>query len=187
MRPRRLPSKLATLTCKRHRFVQEIQQTAGIVYGTFIFRLDDLPNVTEFTNLFQEYKINAVKLRFVPSYNDSTSGAVAANRLPIFHMVKDDDDIAPPTTVDQLYQYDSYQMRRTDKPFTMYIRPKALGLAYRVGVTSGQMPGKGGWMSCDTADVPYYGLKWASDLGAVNTAVSMKVFATYYIQLRSQR
>lgn len=49
----------------------------NLVVGTMTVKLSDLPNYGEFTQLFSQYKINALQLKFTPSYQvdaDPTSG-----------------------------------------------------------------------------------------------------------------
>ena len=43
----------------------------------FTFALADLPNYTEFTTLFDQYRINAVKLTFIPRLSSADSNPLA--------------------------------------------------------------------------------------------------------------
>lgn len=184
---RRVPRGPISLTVRRHCFIQTITQNSVIEYGVMTFRLDQLPNSAEFTSLFEMFKITRIKLRFQPSYNDSTAGAAAASRLPIFHCSKDHDDIAFPTSVDQLYQYDSYRQFRTDRPWTIVLKPKVLPLIYGTALVNSYGVAANTWVSCDNPATNHYGLKYAMDLGAVNTAITVKVFAQFTVKLKSQR
>lgn len=175
------------VTLQRHCFVQTITQNAIIEYGVMNFRLDQLPNSSEFTNLFEQFKITSIKLRFQPSFNDSTAGAAAASRLSVFHLAKDHDDIGFPTSVDQLYQYDSYRQFRCDRPWTIVLRPKVLPLVYGTALVNSYGVSANTWVSCDNPATPHYGIKYAMDLGAVNSAITVKVFARFTVKLKSQR
>ena len=67
----------------------------------FNFSLSDLPNYTEFTSLYDMYKINAVKITFIPYQTVSNSVATinnADNTARFFSAIDYNDGTAPITT-----------------------------------------------------------------------------------------
>lgn len=55
------------------------------VVKTFTFALSELPNNSEFANLYRQYKLNYAVIKMFPSYSSivSTTGAVVSNNLII--------------------------------------------------------------------------------------------------------
>ena len=60
-----------------------IQTVDDCLLKTYVFSLDSLPNVTEFTSLFQQYKLNMAILKMFPSYSQivSTDAPVVSNNI----------------------------------------------------------------------------------------------------------
>jgi hypothetical protein len=55
------------------------------VVKTFTFSLAELPNYSEFTGLFSQYKLNSAAIKMFPSYSQvvSSTGSVASNNMII--------------------------------------------------------------------------------------------------------
>lgn len=59
-----------------HPFTNFVHTSDGGVVGQIRIRLNDLPGVSDFTNLFRQYKLNYMKIIFYPAANTATAGAV---------------------------------------------------------------------------------------------------------------
>lgn len=64
------------------------------------FKLSDLPSYTDFTNMFQKYKISAVKIMLYPKYIDTTGTDVVQNTRVFIATVRDADSSI--TTLDAI-------------------------------------------------------------------------------------
>lgn len=97
---------------------------SDIADGTYnCFKLDELPNYTEFTALYDEYKICRIKCKFV--FNRNTAEVASANaELPQLITVNDYNDITPLANEAEALQYKTFKSVRMDKPITRYFRPK---------------------------------------------------------------
>jgi len=51
--------------------------------GSFNFSLNDLPNSTDFTNLFDMYRIDKVEIEFYPEYTELTDAALVSNAVNV--------------------------------------------------------------------------------------------------------
>lgn len=160
-------------------------------YGKLTFRLDDVPNYTEFTNLFDSFRIKRIKVMFIPTSNVSLSPDTApndvfksteyANRL---FTVLDFNDDTVPTTIDELRQYDTCRMSPNNVIHKRYFQPK-----YNATVTAGSYQAKGQWLQCDTsADVVHYGIKYGITHQSLTQSNEVyKIEAVFYMQFKNTK
>ena len=88
-------------------------------FASLKFNLSQLPNHSEFTSLFDSYKINMVKVELVPQFDSANVGAITStNVISQNYSVLDYDDITVRTTMDTLMQYQN--LKRT--PSTKVIK-----------------------------------------------------------------
>ena len=88
MRPRvysyfRLKENLLAFEAPDDGWVESIVDNS--IMKTFTFSLGELPNNSEFTNLYRQYKLNHAVIKMFPSYSSivSTTGPVVANNIII--------------------------------------------------------------------------------------------------------
>ena len=124
-----------------------------------------MPNYTELTALYDQYRIDWVECEFYFSQNYSTVN-VPERALPIVYLAKDYDDSAS-ATVQALQQYDSCQAWQTghQQPHGKHvIRVKPnVDIALYQGVTTGYARGKPMFIDTSSPSVPHYGIKLCVD------------------------
>lgn len=154
------------------------------------FFLSQLPNYTEFTNLYDQYKISRIKVKFIYSANNqdmTTSASILA--LPNLLTVIDNNDSTALTASGDYCQYKSFKIRRMDKPCSVYFKPQFDIAAYSGAFTS--YASKTGWIDCNSPNVKHYGLKFGIDPMFYNdgTLVTGRVqcILTYYIKCRNPK
>lgn len=148
------------------------------------FKISDLPNVSDITNLFDYYKIVGVKLKWIYTHNSSEAGAVGYG-LPNLVYTIDYDDANLPANEDALLERNTTRIKRMDKPITLYLKPKINNEIYNNGVVSGYALSKGQVPYIDTsnASVSHFGVKYGIVLNAAQTGNGiMKLYATYYLK-----
>ena len=129
-----------------------------------LFRLNQVPDYTEFTNLFDNYKIHGIKMTF---YRPSLSNSDALNTQVLLHTVYDYDDASAPSSVNQMVQYDNYKVVSLTNQFmkngkvTRFFKPRTLTEVYRGPASTGYSPTTRGVFDTQYNDIPHYGLKWA--------------------------
>lgn len=126
------------------------------------FQLASLPNYTEFTNLFDQYRINGVRVKIIFTKNESTTNtSVTTNLIPIMGTCIDYDNASAPINVNEVLQYETARVHRMDKPIVRFLRPKVDQALYSGAFTSyGNMRT---WIDSDSPTVQHYGLKWYTD------------------------
>lgn len=151
------------------------------------FFLSQLPNYTEFTNLYDQYKISRIKVKFIYTANSqNVTTAAAITALPNLLTVIDNNDSAALSTSGDYCQYRSFKIRRLDKPCSVYFKPQFDIAAYSGAFTSYAQ--KTGWIDSNSPNVKHYGLKFAVDpmfYGAgANVTGRIQCILTYYIKCR---
>lgn len=141
------------------------------------YTLDSLPNSSEFTTLFDQYKITKVicqiKLLNVPEnpYAAMSNNANYGNFYPTIWWVTDKDDSGP-YTLAQIKEVHGVRHRvlRPNVELNMSCNPSILGQLYRTSVTTGYKPQKG-FIDIGQPNVPHYANKFVIDLEGLNTGV----------------
>lgn len=150
-------------------------------------KLTDIPGYTEIVNLFDVYRITYCKIAF---YLDQDPGAQApsAAYYPKIHFCTDVDDASAPLSLQEFRERANSRIRvlTPHRPVVFGWRPNTLQLIYRSLTTSSYVPKWGEWIDTDTADVPYYGYKWAVD-NFTNTNYTLRAEMTVWFQAKNQK
>lgn len=132
--------------------------------GAIEFQLADVPNVADFTSLFDHYEIEQVDFE-VNCLTNSFSGGALQTMAPTITYVPDFDDSTLPSDASEIAQYQrsrTWCFRSTSQPLKFSIKPRvavpinAAGAAYAAGPSNISL-------NAANAAVPHYGLKfWVS-------------------------
>lgn len=145
------------------------------------FSLNDLPNYTEFTALYDMYKINAVKISFIPQMTQNISlgainNAYASTR---FLSAIDYNDGSAPSSSDDIREYQSCKITPILRTHTRFIRkPKILDSSgYSISP----------WLSTASPAVDYFGLKVAVEpMNSTSTeTMTYTVECKYYLAFKN--
>lgn len=153
------------------------------------FLLSYLTNVSEITNLFDMYKINGIKMKFIFDRNSAQS-SVATESLPTLYFYNDYDDGVVPINLGEACQYETLRIKRLDKPATFFFKPKIQSMIYNTAITTAYATPKiNPWLDCGNPNVPHYGCKWILDTNtAFNASIgALTVIMTYYIACKDVR
>lgn len=116
------------------------------------FYLSLFPDYTEFTALFDQYRIGPVTVTFTPL------GAAEAVLNTVIHTVIDYDDNTTLST-SALQEYSTHQMNGLGRMFQRTLQPRAANASYSGTFTSfSQMP-PSTWIDAASPGVLYYGIK----------------------------
>lgn len=162
---------------------------------THTFMLNMLPGVSDFTNLFDQYKINGAKISYVPTLSEGIlnpiTNQVAVLGYSRLHSAIDYDDSSTPTSEDQLLEYGSHKATNPFQTHTRYLKPKVLQEIYRSSLATSYAPRGSMFIDLATTDVPHYGLKvWCSapnSPAATANSISYKVYVTLYFTCKNVR
>lgn len=170
--------------------------------GAMSFALTQCANFADLTQLFDNYRIKKVILRFDYSMNSapsSSTGApgvntVTSQAVPLIHITPDFDDNSLPTTRVDVLQNSYTKTYRLDKSFSMALTPRA-----QTVVTSGAagqpssatavggLLAAGTWLDCSSPAIPHFGVKfWIDDFSDCGAALaSLRITPTYVLEAKN--
>lgn len=176
--------------------------------GTFGFQLSQLPSDTDFTNLYEQYKISGVKMKFYQPYQNGAASmttqagsTVTTQPMIRMHSAFDPNDNSS-AGISALQQYSTYRCQELTSPtigkqgcLKFFYRPKVAALVANASlVASGYGSPKSMWLDCDYPSIVHYGFKWAfepiySDGTAFQftQAIQIPVSLTYYLKFKGTR
>jgi len=116
------------------------------------------PDFTDFTSLFDVYRITHVRVTFTPIQQNVLSAAAR------FFTVIDYDDANVLPSAGAAEEYDTCQVSTIDNSscVTRVFRPKYALAAYS-GVFTSFAQSSGQWLDAASSTVAHYGLKWITD------------------------
>lgn len=157
-------------------------------FGSYVFKLSDLPNYTEFTNLFDRYRILKVGVIFIPNWTSNDSNPITTiNTInPSIYTAIDYTEDGTPLALTELYEDSHCKITRGSKIHKRYFSPAVLASSFETVTTTAYTPKWKQWITTDDPATPHYALKWAMDKIATGSGQNfyVKVFMTYYIQCK---
>lgn len=177
--------KMGELVCTRCWRLSNQNYTVVAWAGSKSFLLSDLPNSSEFTALFDAYRIWKVETTFIPKYNvsDYSSGG-AAYGLPTIYIASDENSTANPASINELCQYKNCVFRRFDRPITYTVYPKisiqtAGGAAQLVDTDM-----KNKYVRSAYPSVEHNGIMWGLDMPVGLGDFKADVCFKYFLKLK---
>lgn len=180
------------LKCRRfHTVTLNGSDTIPDTENMWTFSLADLPNYTEFTHLFDRYRITGVKYRWVlhvePTGNAITTQTYRGTSTRVGWVHDYDDDT--PTTNLALHQYPNFKdvHLSADKMVSKwyFIRPATTTQVYGNTVDTAYAPNWRDMIDCNSPGTKFYGLKFNIDNMYAGQRVELEMF--YYIKLTGMR
>lgn len=128
------------------------------------FALNSLTNYTEFTSLFDVYRIRKVVVTFICDRSTALVGAaaVAGSITPNLWVCSDYDDATPFATEGDWSQVEGAKYKQLDKPVTWTVYPRVAAAVYGGAFTS--YGNTNMWVDLGSPGVQWYGIKWAYDM-----------------------
>lgn len=157
------------------------------------FQVSDVVNASEFTALYDQFKLTGVKLRMWLMRDNSASAStagpaqIAAFRIPLMYYVVDHDTSTDPTT-DELRQYSNCKMWQFNngRPFSIYIKPKMLTEVYRTPITRSTVPTTPRFISTDQIDTQHFGFR-ARLINMDDSSILLRRELTYYFSCKNPK
>lgn len=164
--------------------------TAQNLYeGIFKFRLADLPGYTDFTNLYEQFKITGVKLRFVPFYGTESSSLTTSYMEPMAYCIDRgaNDQTTSSFGFNSLLENQDVKIRTSQRGvFSVWIGKPC---AHQPADSNNQVAYARPWLDTElggSSFVDHHGLKFSwQTLRPSENSVRYKVYATYYIKCRN--
>lgn len=170
---------------KRSVFYQNIISVDNLFNYTnhWGFTLGQLPDASNFTGLYDEYKINKVVLKILPKFSQTLQSATSNQLGQILTAIDYDDANSLPqaTCIDEISQYQSFRIHPGNRPVTRVIVPKV-----ELTGSGVQAPKSRQWLDCDNTTSLHNGLKIVlPKLSASGTTMNYDVLVTHYMSFRN--
>ena len=144
--------------------------------GYFSFSLNDLPNYTEFTTLFDLYKIEMIEIEWTPEYTELTDAAPVSNAVNCYFNTAIDPAGNAPTNVDDVLQYRSLHSTSITKTHKRSFVPAFL--------MDGIIPASC-YISCASPSSNLYGIVYG--IPATGVAMTFRSRVKYHLSLAQSR
>jgi len=145
------------------------------------FLLSDLPNYTEFTTLYDQYRIEKIELILISNTSESIPSSV---NLGVMYKVTDYDDA---TTLSTNLDYLQYQNCKVLNPLfhkkSFPLKPRFAVAAYAGAFTS--YANNAGWLDVASPSVQHYGVKIG--FSATTVVISYQVLAKFHLSFKNPR
>jgi len=178
-------------------------QTNGVssCSTAFTFSLNDIPNVSEFISLFDQYLITGVmfQIKMITNpdalYIPSQSTNAALGFYPTIWYAPDHDDSAT-LTLAQIKEFDKarHKVLYPNRETNIMLRPTTLQQVYRTAATTGYACNfKRSWLDMAQTDIPHYGLKFVIDFEGLTMPATtdqrfqFKINAKFYFKCKNAR
>lgn len=162
------------------------------VFQGLSFTLSQVPNNSEFTSLYDQYRINGIKWTLIPRGNTAElTGApptvFQGQSTGIFSAI-DYDDATAPTSINQLCEYQNMKMTRATQMHSRYIKPRVnlQGITNAGTGAVGSTMNTRGWLDVSQINVPHFGLKLALQQ-SVNYNLTYDVKIDFYLAFKNVR
>jgi len=154
------------------------------VTQTYDFNLAQLDDSTEFTNLFEKYRIKAIQFKMFPMIQSNNPGQTY---MPVLAYCRQTSSGVTPATLSNFMQQDNVKLTRANKPITIYLKPFVDTEVYKSSVSTGYSGKRGLWINTTDDTVPHYGVNLLGELPAVGPIGSTeyqryRVFAKFYME-----
>lgn len=175
-----------------------VTTTTGTYVGGYSFALANLPNFSDFSGLYDYYRLNMVIMRIIyrgSNLSSMESANNAALGLPYMYYVIDRDDATTPATVDEVREYAAAKMHIfTGEKRACYIklRPSLLTETYKSALSTSYQVKRASWLDlADSGNTPHYGIKLAIIVPVNSTQAyasqDFDVEVKYYFQMKNPR
>lgn len=162
------------------------------------YSLNQLPSVTEFTSLFDEYKICAIKVTFRPSYDsvDSAALSISSTTGPqaYAHVCIDPSSTNLPAgiynsaTLNSFLENSGVKSYTTNRPFSVYFKPKIRDQVQGTGANAEIRKAK--WIRTNETGAVHAGFNMflqQNNFSTSNARVQLDMFVTYYMMFKNLR
>lgn len=157
------------------------------------FKLSDLPFYTEFTTLYDEYRIRGVVVEMVPTFTNvsmATTSAGAIGQSSVYSALDFNGDFGSVYDLATIGQRNGCRRTNGNRVHRRYFHPRPLTqLAGDAAFSSNAYTSRAsGWISCANTSVPHFGLNLlVEQFASTGTFWLFRFTYTYYVEFRATK
>lgn len=175
-----------------HRFTRTVLSILTVASSPaaagMTFKLSDLPNYSEYTALYDQFRIDKVIVTFEPVYTDWSGSKSTADTqnfyLPSIYTCLDYDDANSPLAVDDILQYSTEKHGRFIGIHKRILTPSILVQNYETDVSTAYTPAFRRWVSSTDPTTRHFGLKYWIDTPGSTMVVTFRLFVKYFLSMK---
>jgi len=156
-------------------------------YYAFGFVLTDLIDYSQWTSVFDQYKINMIEVDIVAMtlLPAPSTGA----QYSLGYVAIDYDDNVVPTSIGQIQAYSNSMILRPSRDLRFSLQPKTATEVQSTfaGATAGAGVSNSQWLDCTYNSVPHYGIKAAIVQSTSTNLTRWRILLRYHVSFRSVR
>lgn len=189
---------VATMAIKDKYNVGSDVITTGSSGSSYDWSLTNVPNYSEFNNMFDFYKICGIKVKFIFDKNSIDVGTTGSNQtIPELVTWSDYNTLTAPSTLASILDKPSMKVKPLTRPITRYFKPKAYmdSSSSEMNIPVIQSFWNHWFNTASTGNldetiVPHIGLKYSVDASmgggtGTNTIGHLRVYTTFYLAFKS--
>jgi hypothetical protein len=199
--PREPKRTYATVSCPRPRITQQVTfrqmsefspivaSSSARVDDTFYFQLNGIDNVSYFTSLFDQYRIDCVILHIIPSQNALQVPTQSTTEFVNLYCVIDYDDSTALSSTASYREYDNCVILAPGESCKRQFQPRVALSTYAAGAFGAYANLGGIWVDTASPSVQHYGIKvGVPPCDASQTLLQeWKLEVEYFISFRTLR
>lgn len=168
-----------------------IQENGSDQHLVYTFKLDNVVNPTDFTNLYDMYRINKVQLHLEPQTVENASQYATSMPKRKLRVVHDYNDANPLTQEDDYLEYSNCKSYSTNRTVRITLYPKINNVVENSGGAPSAFTSLNSnkvWLNIAEDEVPHFGLKIfvPQKLGIADT-VLYKVRAKFWLSMKNSK
>lgn len=171
---------------------QRSQITGNAAYAPYttaitVAGISELVNPADFSNLYDQYRLNYIVYKFWLKIDPSSQTASTAS-YPKLYWYRDYDDGAPPSNLNEIRENQKCKMAvmYPNRPVSVKWKPNVLGALYQSAIATQYSPKFSQWLSMATTNTIHYGVKLAID-DLTNTNYKVDIEAKLYFSCRQPK
>lgn len=187
LRTRRFRRRARIHYFKRSLYLSTISTSSSAdVVGAVQFSLDTLADYTEFTNLFDQYAITKVVVKFIRIAQAPTYGGNSVDYSGAALFCVDTTDFSTPTQSKELLENETCRIQPHGQNFKMVIRPQGQIAAYNgSGFGAYKAAAPGSWCDTRSPDIKHWGFKYFLPIHSGSVVLpGWQMWCTYYFKCK---
>lgn len=155
--------------------------------------LSQFNNITEFSNLFDQYKVNGIKYTFYPRYDsvDANPGSFTNTTVKMVTVVDPFTGLVPlgvysTATLNTLMEQSGAKVRNGLRPVSVYFKPQ-IEIPTNIGGGVTYTPASKVWINTSSTGVPFRGFHTfvATNNMSTPSGLVYDVYITWYITFKN--
>lgn len=161
------------------------------------FHLGQLTNASDFTSMFDRYRINAVSVEFIPQATNVPQGGRGAgeeqsefSQLVVYIVPNPQGRYTPTTPLTEQNALDTQATRKrrwvNGKTLKLYTKCKQLGMVYHNSTNTDYVSIKPRLLSTQEPNTPHYGqsVLFVNQNGGSMPTIPVKIITKFYLEFR---